>query len=420
MSSTGNVESKPVFVARALQIGLSQACVNLLTAEGLHSFGALAFGCAYTPGTQDETPFLEMVKKAFNRDPVTSELSVMRRLFFESHAVCLQDMRTRIERPTDSTPTRVMPAERAARYDDQVARLVGLKLTGPLEPSHQLIDAVFSLVDENALKYLPIHSLTSRDQEMNGEKEDGDLKQYVIRLTAGALNAKEKSDELRADLGSDLKIRFALQRRALAFDQAALITFETHDAWISLLFYRMSETPPQGFFHVSMEQCLRADRKLFMKMSEACRSNINAVPGQARPLDVAMARLVDHSDVLYLIAPLAHPTNYQATPWKDEPRSGPYEAKGKGKGRPKGGSKGRGKGKKGKGKKGKDESFSQGPPPGCISKTEDGRNICYGFNRPGGCQQPVTAGKCVRGHHICGRANCHGNHPSYDCPSSVQ
>ena len=420
MSSFGNVESQPVFRARALQIGLSQACIDLLVQEGLHSFGSLAFGCAYTPGAQDEAPFLAMVRKAFARDPSTAELSVMRRLFFESHAVCLQDMRTRIEKPSDSAPTKVMPAERSARYEDQVARLVGLKLTGPLEPSHQLIDAVFTLVEENALKYIPLHSLTCRDQEMNGEKEDGDLKEFVIRLKAGALNAKEKADDVRADLGSDLKIRYALQRRALAFDQAALITFELHDEWISLLFYRMAEVPPAGFFAVSMEQCLRADRKLFMKMSEACRSNINALPGQNRPLDVAMKRLVEHSDILYLMAPLALPAGSQSVPWNDEPRSAPYEVKGKGRAKEKGSGKGKGRGKGSKGKKGKNKSSPIGPPPGCVARSEDGRNICFSFNRPGGCQYPVREGKCMKGSHICGRAACHGEHPAFDCPTGVR
>ena len=241
-------------------------------------------------------------------------------------------------------------------------------------------------------------------------------------MKAGTLSAKEKPNDLKADLGTDLKIRFALQRRALAFDQAALITWALHDSWIAVLFHRMAESPPSGHGAVSMEQCLRADRKLFLKMSEQCRANINALPGQPRPLDVAMQRFMDHSDVLYLIMPLPLSSSYSHAKDHTATRSdpGPYtaaapQAKGnKSKGRGKGSVKGKGKPKgKGKGK--------SSAPPGCLSRTEDGRNICYGFNRPGGCDQTSTAvgSACSRGFHICGRAGCHGNHASYDCPSQV-
>lgn len=420
MTAAGNVESVHVFCARALQIGLQQPVIDLFVGAGFGSFGKFAWSCAYTPGGVDETSFLDMVRRTLTRDPTDGELAVLRRLFFESHAVSLQDMRSRIDRSTDSAPTKIQPAEKAARYQDQVGRLVGLNLTGPLECSYQLIDAVFSLVEENTLKYLPIYSLTSREQEMLGEKEDADLKEYAVKMKSGTLVAQEVPNLIKADLGTDLKIRFALQRRALAFDQAALISWTIHDRWIALLFHRMAEAPMHGYYSVTMEQCLRADRRLFLKMSEQCRANINAVMGQPRPLDVAMDKYIDHSDILYLLNPLAIPVHTIRAPDKGD-RVQPY-AKSKG-GKDKGAKasgkqgKSKGSGKKGKANRGKGE---YGPPPGCISRTADGRNICHSFNRPGGCINTNTElGKsCVRGYHICGKEGCHKDHPSYDCPSS--
>ena len=424
MSAAGNVESIHVFKARALQIGLKQPVLDLFSAKGLASFGTFAWSCSYTPGGNDETPFVDMVTRTLTRAPTDEELSVLRRLFFESHAVSLQDMRTRIDKSSDAPPTKIQPAEKAARYADQVVRLVGLQLKGPLEPSYQLIDAVFALVEENSLKYISVQTLTSREQEMLGEKEDTELKEYFLRMKAGTLTAQEKPNPIRADLGTDLKIRFALQRRGLAFDQAALITWSLHDEWVAVLFHRMAETPPSGHYAVSMEQCLRADRRLFLKMSEDCRANINALAGQPRPLDVAMKRFMEHIDVLYLLMHLPMPASAQpkaAVQWEGKgDRTHPYEGgkpKGKGKGSPKG--QGKRKGSKGKNQKGKGEF---GPPPGCVGKTQDGRNVCFGFNRPGGCSTTgIEAGRsCVRGFHICGRANCHGNHASFDCPNHVQ
>jgi hypothetical protein len=423
MTAAGNVESAHVFKARALQIGLAQDVLDQFDAKNLCSFGKFAWSCSYTPGASDETPFVEMVKRTLAREPLDHELSILRRLFFESHAVSLQDMRTRIDRSSDAGSIKILPAEKAARYDDQVARLVGLNLTGPLEPSHQLIDAVFTLVEENVLKYIPIHSLTCREQELMGEKEDTHLKEYIIRMSSGSLSAKEKPSELRADLGTDLKIRFALQRRALAFDQASLISWAVHDEWISVLFHRMQESAPVGHQSVTMDQCLRADRKLFLKMAETCRANINPIPGSLRPLDAAMRRFMDHSDVLYLIMPLPmaaaayHAASSSSIP---EYREGPYTGKGnKGKGKTKAKGKNMSKGKaKGKGKKGKQ---SAGPPAGCLSKTQDGRFICYGFNRPGGCEHTSTeiGRSCTRGYHICGREGCHGDHAAFDCPNHL-
>ena len=422
MAGIGNVESKPVFRARALQIGIAANIYDLLDAASISTFGTFAFSCAFQPGTGDEAPFVKLITDVLSRPPTIGELAMLRRLFFESHAVCLQDMKNRVDRPTDSTPTKVLPAERASRYQDQVQRLSGFDISGPLEPSYALIDTVFAMVESNELKYIPIYKLTSREQEVLGENEDEELKEYTVRIKKGDLAIREKDITVRADLTSDLRVRFALQRRALAFDQAGLISWELHDKWISSLFIRMQETPLSGYLPVTLEQSLRADRKLFVKMSEVCRANIVASPGQPRPLDDAMKKYMDHNDVIYLVAPIAA----QGGTSSGSVRSAPYEVErgknkknkgGKGdKGNSKGG-KGQGKGNKdGKGK-GKGQNKSQGPPPNCCSRTPEGYAICFAYNRPGGCDHTeVQPGQfCSRGKHCCGKRGCRETHPIYDC-----
>jgi hypothetical protein len=429
--ATGNIESKPVFRARATQIGIEVAVIDALSTAGHASFGSFAFCCSYQPGASsgDETPFVETIKADLGRDATSGEMALLRRLFFESHAVALQDMRSRTERPSESVPTKVMTAERASRYEEQKLRLNGLDLTGPLEPSNALIDMVFGMVETNELRYIQIHLLTSREQEMDGLKEDADLKEYSIRIKAGEFNLKERDIKIHTDLSSDLKVRFALQRRGLAFDQAGLITWSKHDRWVSSLFHRMQELPIKGYAMISLEQVLRADRRLFMKMGEHCRASIVGAPGANKPLDAALDKFSEHTDVLYLVSPLASPFEKSDSSVRSEPYNavkkngggkGDKVGKGKGGGKQQGG-KGSGKGEgKGKGKgKGKSKAENKGPPKNCLNRTPDGKQLCWGFNRPGGCDcVDIRPGdKCEHGWHLCGYSGCHEPHAMFDCPA---
>ena len=432
--ASGNIESKAVFRARAIQIGLAEVVVDALEQAGHGTFGSFAFCCSYQPGTNngEDKALVDTISEDLGRPASSGEMALLRRLFFESHAVALQDMRNRTERPSDAAPTKVMAAERSARYEDQKRRLVGLNLSGPLEPSNSLIDTVFAMVETNELKYIQIHLLTSREQEMDGLKEDSELKEYSVRIKAGEFNLKERDLKVHTDLSSDLKVRFALQRRGLAFDQSGLITWSVHDQWVSSLFHRMQELPLKGYAMISLDQVLRADRRLFMKMGEACRASIVGVPGSRKPLDVALEKFSEHNDVLFLVAPLALPLDKtESSSVRSEPYGSPKkQGKGKGKGvQQEGKGKGNGKQQGGKGKgrqnneskgkgKGKGKGGRQGPPAHCCSRTADGRAVCWGFNRPGGCDhnEITPGGSCEHGFHICGYFGCHEPHAMYDCP----
>lgn len=79
------------------------------------------------------------------------------------------------------------------------------------------------------------------------------------------------------------------------------------------------------------------------------------------------------------------------------------KGKGKGKGKePKGKGKGKGKEAKGKGK-------------GLISSTADGRQVCYGYNDPAGCQVEG----CSR-LHICRVKGCGQAHPTHAHPGTAE
>ena len=291
--------------------------------------------------------------------------------------------------------------ERAARHTAQQKRLVGLDLTGEYECSFQLIDRIQHQYDTNELKYVPPSECTKREQEILGHKTDERLK---LDLKSGDLKITREADEYSADLGTDLRLRNAFIRRCLAYDQCGLISFDAQEKWVSTLFRRLAEPPEKGFAAVTMEQVLRADQKLFVRMAEDARSAIVPRAGEAPPLNTAIKERIDSSEIQVLLLP--RPAHHKQESRSTTPYEGPRpKAAGK-KGR---GQKGSGKGKGQKGAKLK-------PPLGCSSLTTDGRYICFAFNGQGCQDTSIQAGdRCTKGYHICGKKGCFGNHSMQSC-----
>ena len=76
----------------------------------------------------------------------------------------------------------------------------------------------------------------------------------------------------------------AFQRRALAYDIAKIGTFAVMDRWTQTLFEKLNEQPVSGFRHITMEQALNADKRLWVKLSDETRSNLAAPPAGPKPL----------------------------------------------------------------------------------------------------------------------------------------
>eukprot|EP00969_Alexandrium_andersonii_P027866 1215940-Alexandrium_andersonii.AAC.1 len=104
-------------------------------------------------------------------------------------------------------------------------RLSGLDLRGELEASHALVDACVALYDENRLRYLDWQMCTKRDQELTGEKKDKEWRPDA----QGVVRERVVSVKSPADTSTDLRLRFALQRRGLALEVAQLMSFDVHE-----------------------------------------------------------------------------------------------------------------------------------------------------------------------------------------------
>ena len=110
------VDSEAVFASRAAAIGLSAEVIQLFKDGGIATLGNLAFASSYVPGSSDDSPFTDLVKKVLGREGSIGEMAMIRRLFNESYAATSAEMKTLVEQ-TDEAPNRKLAAaERAERF----------------------------------------------------------------------------------------------------------------------------------------------------------------------------------------------------------------------------------------------------------------------------------------------------------------
>ena len=207
-----------------------------------------------------------------------------------------------------------------------------------------------------------------------------------------------------------MKVREAFIRRALAYDQCGMISFETLDSWTDKLFRAMDREPPKGYRKVSLDQALAADKELWTLVAESTSAGVAALPDGTQPVDDAIQHLKNSAEVSFLLLPLPsggsstqstgnqhlsvnqntkdeHPTKFARPVWKGE-------------------SKGSSKGDhKGSGKRG-GNSVQTGPslPAGCTRKFNN-KPICVNFNTKG-CNFAKPGKRCKNGFHVCFKEGC--------------
>ena len=269
------LESAAVLKARCVQLGITTAEVDLIVTAGFGTMGAFAFGSSFQPGQPDEGPLLDFFRSIF-ANPNPALIGKLRRVYYESHTMALSDMRSRIDRTEDDKPRKLQVPERAQRTLNQRARLTGLTLTGELEPSFALIDKVADQYESSELRYIAVEDLTSREQEIRGDKKDPTMCKLFKENKQGVLQREPDAAPIQADITTDLQLRNCLSRRGVAYDQAGLITWEIHEKWIVKMYAKLSEEPPPGYHWVSTTQVLMADVKLWVRMAEECLTDITA------------------------------------------------------------------------------------------------------------------------------------------------
>ncbi|CAE7352777.1 unnamed protein product, partial [Symbiodinium microadriaticum] len=300
------LESKAAFHARAKEIGLNDAEIAVLASESHDTFGTFAFACNYVPGQADESALLELAARITSTDPAPAgRIPFIRRLVFESYTMAASDLRSRVERKDDDAPRKLAVAERAARHGEQVGRLKGLTLRGELEPSNALIDIVTQQVEDNQLKYVRWEQCTKRDQELMGIKSDPVWKPD----SSGVIKEVKMPPDLKADLTSDLMLRWALQRRSLAYDQTRIIDYNLMEEWSQILLDAYVQVAPEGYAKVTIEQIHKADMELFKNMMRATRNGIKIQSDGTKPLEEAFRAAKVAPEVRLILQPLQSPSS---------------------------------------------------------------------------------------------------------------
>ncbi|CAE7710283.1 F25B4.6 [Symbiodinium sp. CCMP2592] len=403
------LESEAEFLARAREIGMDDGFVKSLQAAGIKTFGKLAYICAVSPQSGDDTPLIQAVQKLLSRDLTPGELPDLRRLWFEANTFALSDLKSRVERSSLDPPRELPLAERLTRLQNQKARLSGIVFTERVEPAHSLIDKIQSMVDSGTLTYLPPHKCPSRALEISSDKPS----QQVTLDAQGGLKISKKHSDLECDVRGELRLREAFTRRALAFDQIGLMSFAAQEAWHTYLFDSVTRDPPPGHKFTSIAQALNADRELWQILAQESRGSIKVIGGVKPPLDVFIERLQTHTRVNVCLANLPQATGGGKGDKGD--RGGKADGKGDREGKGRGG-RGKGRGDKG-GQKCKWDDAQVDPkraeilqllkemPKDCVSRMPKTRQFLCVLFQHGKCPDQSKA-RCDRGLHNCWHKDC--------------
>ena len=396
------LDSKAAFRQRAVEAAIPDAEIDALAAGGIETFAQFAFCTSYQPGTGSDDALFDHLEHILGAKPTGAKASHYRRLFFESHSLALKDLQSRLER-SDSSEVKILPlAEKAQRIDDLRKRLPGVMLSSSLEPSHALVDKAVHQFEENCIQYIDLKQCTSRESEIQNEKTTPQL----TFDSSGNIKVTKQHSLTECSIQGDIRLRGAFTRRSLAYDLAGVATFEAVEGWSQLLFDRMCLEPPPGYKHISVDQIVRADKKLWTKVSEHTRARVTGTSADGtKNVDAAIKELAHHPEVQFLMMPLPlHSGTSSST--SSTVRAHPYPADNQ----------------KGKGKSGAQSSGKQGKgnisiPDGCSIRfgENDSKPVCMKFNL-GKCGANIKPGKrCQHGYHVCWRKGCNRPFPFHEC-----
>ena len=218
----------------------------------------------------------------------------------------------------------------------------------------------------------------------------------------------------------------ALDRRGLAYDQAAVLSFEVHSAWVAELIRAKHRIPPPRYEPVSWHQLYDADKELFLLASQSVKGGIRPGTDGVKPLDAIFKKLMEDNRVTFFLMPLGQgggrvvegsPQDAAERPLKKARHESGH---GRGAATPshdKGSGKSKAKGKSSKGKGGSKSGGKQRTLPqsgSFYTQTKSGKPICPDFNGPSGCNAGTRNGSglmaCPKGLHLCSAPRCTARH----------
>ena len=219
------LDSTATFESRVRDLGLG-GIFDRFVDLGWTTLGALAFS-AGTPGApSSEAAFDERVVGPLVGTTASSQAALVRRLYFEATTLAAADMRRRVDRVDDDTVPQLPTEEREARRSRLQARLVGLEITGELDPSPSLIHAAHTMSVSGMVKYVPWETCTKFSQEAYLQPK---RKQGRSPHASGVVRERTSSELPTVSVHTTHLLSQALIRRGLAMEIGGVLTCEVHE-----------------------------------------------------------------------------------------------------------------------------------------------------------------------------------------------
>ena len=394
------VDSEAHFESRLTELGLSDAVKTALKNGGVRTLSHLAFAITQPNQTISNDEVTNFLQGLTGSAPSLQESSCIKRLVFEAQTFVVAVLRQGLEHHEEGAPRKVAHAERTTRMAALQAALTGIYITGEMDPAHVLLDKASAMHDQNVVRYLEPAACISRAVEVQGKKESRELS-----LEKGSLILKNANDKLTSATDTELKLHYAMQRRALALQFANLMSFAQHNEWMTFLVEALHREAPPGYHRPTLAQLIQCDRAAWTRLASSLTSVRQRADGTF-PLGEELLKLRSDPNITLYLAPITKPAASQ--PESSSWRWQPYNTH-------KGGDKGH---DKGKGKsKGKGRGVAPAMPQelrGKWFKTSTGEPLCFGYNTAAGCAHSKTVKdgeRCPKGWHLCCEPKCQGSHP---------
>ena len=203
----------------------------------------------------------------------------------------------------------------------------------------------------------------------------------VVMLEHGSLSATASSELPALDVGTELKLMFAFQRRGLAFDLVGLMTWSVHVEWTNKLYRALTAEVAPGFNAVTLTQLIRADRELFI--STEYQGPLTADVPADPPLDDLVKKLMIDPRINIHWRPTPRVDKRTATEQTGDREDRAIKLVKK------------------SNPKGKTSPQVPRALRGLGTKTKDGKPICWHYNLSKGCSNAPEKGRCRFGFHQC-------------------
>ena len=391
------VESEVAFRKRCEE--LEEGLFEKFKAQDISTFSTLAFTLGSPQNPVGDEQLNDLANKIHVNAATVGNTALVRRLHFEACTFLMADMKTQVSATDPSEPVRKLPfVEKQTRLESQKRRITGLLHKPEQQPSHQLIDQVYNMVESGAVIYIHPSKCHSRDHEIQAESKQ--KAKQILTWEQGALKSTVASNMSDIDTSTELKLFFALQRRHLAFELVHFLSWEICQIWLDKLMTTLVTDSPSNFSSISVTQILKADREMFSLLAAEHSDSLKATAGKPPPLDALFSRLMHDPRInVHLIAYPKH----QIPKGPANKREGEDTAEKPAPKRP---------------KPIAPKPAAQMPEElkGLKTKTTDGKPICWHFNMKKKCNNTVKNGRCRFGMHMCMRCS-QKTHGAADCNS---